>query len=184
MGCAFEVIETLVLTLVIFFVVQTFIAQPFRVKGQSMQHSFENDQYVLVDKLTPHWDGYHRGDVVVLDPPRDFQLEDNEPFIKRIVGLPGEIVELRDGQVIINGTPLDESYTYNTEPTEPLTDAVRWVIGPNQVFVLGDHRQRSEDSRAFGPIDQKSIVGRAWLRYWPLTALGMVSGPPYPEPTK
>ena len=96
-GCLIEIVETLVLTLIIFWVIQTFVAQPFRVQQESMQHTLEPDQYVLVDKLTPRWDHYKRGDVVVFEPPDTWIDSKGEPFIKRVIGIGGDTVEIRDG---------------------------------------------------------------------------------------
>ena len=106
-GCLFEIVETLVLTLIIFLVIQTFVAQPYKVQQQSMEHTLEPDQYVLVDKLTPRFDTYKRGDIVVFTPPPDWWREDDTPFIKRVIGLGGETVEIRDGDVFIDGTKID-----------------------------------------------------------------------------
>ena len=98
-GCLFEIVETLVLTLIIFLVIQTFVAQPYKVQQQSMEHTLEPDQYVLVDKLTPRFDTYKRGDIVVFTPPaRLGRSEDETPFIKRVIGLGGDTVEIRDGE--------------------------------------------------------------------------------------
>ena len=112
LGCLFEIVETLALTLIIFFVIQTFVAQPYKVQQQSMEHTLEPDQYVLVDKLTPRFDTYKRGDIVVFTPPADWVQDDGTPFIKRVIGLGGDTVEIHDGSVFINGTKLDEPYLY------------------------------------------------------------------------
>jgi signal peptidase I len=179
------VVETLVLTLVIFFVIQNFIAQPYQVQQQSMERTLEPGQYVLVDKLTPRWDPYKRGDVVVFNPPPAW-TNDPTPFIKRVIGLPGDKVEVRDdGKVYVNGVALEEPYTYKNaagvnEPTVPLTDQASWVVPAGELFVMGDHRQASADSRAFGPIPESSVVGRAFLRYWPLSTIGIIQTPSYP----
>src|SRR3954471_6676134 len=144
LGCLIEVVETLVLTLVIFFVIQNFIAQPYQVQQMSMEHTLEPGQYVLVDKLTPRWDAYNRGDIVVFNPPPSWTL-DNTPFIKRVIGEPGDVVEVRDdGLVYVNDVPLDEPYTYKNEaginePTTVSPDQTRWVVPANQLFLLGDH---------------------------------------------
>ena len=90
LGCLLEIVETLVLTLVIFFVIQTFVAQPYKVQQKSMEHTLEPDQYVLVDKLTPRFDTYKRGDIVVFTPPPDWVQDDGTPFIKRVIGLGGD----------------------------------------------------------------------------------------------
>jgi signal peptidase I len=186
-GCLFEIVETLVLTLIIFLVIQTFIAQPYKVQQQSMEHTLEPDQYVLVDKLTPRFDSYKRGDIVVFTPPPDWSREDDTPFIKRVIGLGGETVEIRDGDVFINGTKLDEEYLFATQsgdPTQPTTvpgDEHRWVIPAGELFLMGDHRANSADSRMFGPVEAGQVIGRAWLRYWPLDTFGILQTPTYPE---
>jgi signal peptidase I len=185
-GCLFEVVETLVLTLIIFFVIQNFIAQPYQVQQQSMERTLEPGQYVLVDKLTPRWDAYNRGDVVVFNPPESW-TSDPTPFIKRIIGEPGDVVEVKDdGLVYINGVALDEPYTYKNdegvnEPTEVSQDQTRWVVPAGQLFVMGDHRQKSADSRVFGPISEGDVVGRAFLRYWPIGTFGILQTPTYTD---
>jgi signal peptidase I len=185
-GCVFEVVETLVLTLVIFFVIQTFIAQPYQVQQQSMERTLEPGQYVLVDKLTPRVDAYNRGDVVVFNPPGTW-TNDDTPFIKRVIGVEGDTVEVRDdGIVYVNGTALDEDYTYKNddgipEPTESGADQDSWVVHAGELFVMGDHRQRSADSRVFGTIPIGNVIGRAFLRYWPISTFGVLETPTYPD---
>ena len=184
-GCLFEVVETLVLTLIIFFVIQTFIAQPYQVQQQSMERTLEPGQYVLVDKLTTRFDSYSRGDVIVFNPPASWTT-DKTPFIKRVIGLPGDVVEVRDdGLVYVNGTALEEPYTFKNdegvnEPTVAL-DPRRWVIAADQLFVMGDHRQASADSRVFGPIETGDVIGRAFLRYWPISTITILQTPTYPD---
>ena len=186
-GCLLEIAETLVLTLIIFFVIQTFVAQPYKVQQQSMEHTLEPDQYVLVDKLTPRFDTYKRGDIVVFTPPADWAPDDGTPFIKRVIGLGGDTVEVRDGNVYINGTKIDEPYLYADapgDPTQPTTvsgDTHRWVIADGDLFLMGDHRENSQDSRTFGEVPVTQVIGRAWLRYWPLGVFGILPTPTYPE---
>jgi signal peptidase I len=184
-----EVVETLALTLVTFLVIQSFVAQPFQVRQTSMERTFEPDQYVLVDKLTPRFDPFKRGDIVVLHPPTGWEDDTGTPFIKRIIGLPGETVRVGDdGIVYVDGRALDESgYTYRddagaNEPTTIQTDQAEWTLGPDEVFVMGDHREASADSRSFGPVKVGNIVGRAFLRYWPASTFGIVSRPDYQPP--
>ena len=100
-GCLFEIAETLVLTVVIFLVIQTFVAQPYRVEQQSMQKTLEDGQYVLVDKLTPRFDDYSRGDIIVFRPRGSDA--DQTPYIKRVIGVAGDTVEIRGGRVHVNG---------------------------------------------------------------------------------
>lgn len=180
LGCLFEVVETLVLTLVIFLVIQNFVAQPYRVQQQSMEHTLEPDQYVLVDKLTPRFQEYKRGDIVVFNPPEAWAQGDGTPYIKRVIGLPGDTVEVKDGAVWINGSKLDEPYVYEGQESVVTGDRSTWLIPAGEFFVMGDHRMNSADSRVFGPIPETSIIGRAWLRYWPFSTFGILQTPTYP----
>lgn len=179
LGCLVEVVETLVLTLIIFLVIQNFVAQPYQVQQNSMERTLEPGQYVLVDKLTPRWDDFNRGDVVVFNPPGTW-TEDRTPFIKRVIGLPGDTVEIRgDGLVYIDGFPLDEPYVFSANGGTNAPDQARWTIPEDQLFVLGDHRDKSADSRVFGPIATDDVIGRAFLRYWPIAAFGILETPGY-----
>jgi len=186
LGCLFEIVETLVLTLVIFFVIQTFVAQPYQVKQQSMEMTLEPGQYVLVDKLTPRVDAYKRGDIVVFKPPPDWVQPDNTPFIKRVIGIGGDTVEVRDdGKVYVNDIALNEPYLFEddgvAEPTDADPDRDSWTIPDGELFLMGDHRSNSADSRAFGSVPIDNVIGRAWLRYWPMDTFGILATPTYPE---
>ncbi len=186
LGCLVEAVETVVLTVVIFFVIQTFIAQPFQVRGASMQHTFEDGQYVLVDRLSHLWSPYARGQVIVFHPPAD-AAEGDYPFIKRVIGVAGDTIDLRDGKVVVNGTVLNEPYLYTDPdgvvgPTDATGGETHWVVPAGDLFVMGDHRQASEDSRIFGPIPVSSVVGRALIRYWPLSAFEIIPTPTYSPP--
>jgi signal peptidase I len=182
-GCLLEIIETIVLTVVIFFVFQTFIAQPYQIEQVSMENTVQPGQYVLVDKLSPHWSGYKRGEIIVFDPPPGYSESDgqNIPFIKRVIGVAGDVVEIKDNAVYVNGARLDEPYVYEGQPTTPLTGQSRWVVPDGELFVLGDHREQSQDSRVFGPIPESSVIGRAWLRYWPAGDIGILGSAFYPN---
>jgi signal peptidase I len=185
LGCLFEVVETLVLTVVIFLGIQTFVAQPYKVQQGSMETTLLPDQYVLVDKLTPRWSTYSRGDIVVFDPPENWTESTGVPFIKRVIGLPGDHVQLRDGAVYVNGTKLDEPYIFTEDNVRQTTDPTpggpsEWLVPQGQLFVMGDHRQNSSDSRTFGPIETSHVIGRAWLRYWPVDTFGTLATPTYP----
>ena len=182
-GLLFELVETLVLTVVIFLGIQTFVAQPYQVQMVSMRNTLQDGQYVLIDKLTPRWSAYARGDIVVFDPPPGWTGPPGVPLIKRVIGLPGDRVELRDGKVLVDGRPLDEPYLYAedgvAQATLPIGDIAAWTVPAGQLFVMGDHREQSEDSRAFGPIDVSSVLGRAVLRYWPINAFEVIQRPAY-----
>ena len=181
-GCLIEVLETVILTVVIFFGVQTFVAQPYEVNLHSMDDTLLPGHYVLVDKLTPRWAPYERGDIVVFQPPGTSPGEAVVPFIKRVIGLPGETVELRNGKVYVNDIELEEPYIFQEngvpQPTDP-SGETEWVIPDGRLFVMGDHRGSSSDSRSFGPIEISSMIGRAWLRYWPFDRFGPLPTPSY-----
>jgi signal peptidase I len=186
-GCAVELVQTLVLTLLLFFGIQTFVVQPFEVEQQSMEQTLEPGDYVLVDKLTPRWDAYDRGDIVVFVPPPGWVGPNGTPFIKRVIGVGGETVEIGDdGLIHVDGAAIDEPYLYavdgEPQPTTVEAGADRWVVPQGSVFVLGDHREASQDSREFGPIEISSVVGRASVRYWPLGRVGILATPRYGEP--
>jgi signal peptidase I len=176
LGCLFELLETLLFTLLIFLVVQLFVAQPYQVQQESMENTLMPDQQVLVDKLTPRFDSYHRGDVIVFNPPSSWNQDPTgTPYIKRVIGIGGDTVDIHGGKVFINGNELSEPYLFAGQPTQlPGGGSKIWTLGPDQLFVMGDHRQASEDSREFGPVDKTSVIGRAWIRYWPLSQFGLL----------
>ena len=186
LGCLLEIVETLVLTLIIFFVIQTFVAQPYRVQQVSMERTLEPDQYVLVDKLTPRFDAYKRGDIVVFNPPPNWVQAQGQPYIKRVIGIGGDTVELKDGKVLVNGTALlEQDYVFqedgDSQPTDQLIGVGKWVVPDGQLFLMGDHRSNSADSREFGPVDISAVIGRAWLRYWPINTFEILPTPDHPE---
>jgi signal peptidase I len=193
LGCAFEVVETLVLTLLIYLVIHNFVAQPFEVQQSSMVPTIVDGEYILIDKLTTRFDGYHYGDVVVFNPPSGSGLStDGIPFIKRIIGMPGDTVTLENGRVFITQpgeapVRIEEPYVVteadgSTAPTLCPREACpqEWIVGEDEYFVMGDNRPSSQDSRVFGPINEELILGRAWLRYFPLDRIGLIERPDYP----
>jgi len=186
LGCLLEIVETLVLTLLIFWVIQSFVAQPYRVEQQSMETTLEPDQYVLVDKLTPHWDTYKRGDIVVFTPPKGWASGTTDtPYIKRVIGIGGDTITIHDGKVFVNNVQLVEPYVFqeNGKPqaTEDVLQTGEWVVPKGELFLMGDHRQSSADSREFGTVAVDKVIGRAWLRYWPINTLEILPTPTHPE---
>ena len=185
-GCLFEIVETLVLTLIIFFVIQAFVAQPYRVEQQSMERTLEPDQYVLVDKLTPRFDTYKHGDIVVFNPPAVWTPNPGTPYIKRVIGVGGDTVEIRGGKVYVNGTQLVEPYVFKeddgaAQDTEDPLAQERWLVPDGELFLMGDHRKSSADSREFGTVPISQVIGRAWLRYWPINTFEIIPTPSHPE---
>ena len=191
LGCLIEIAETLILTIIIFWLIQSFVAQPYRVEQESMRTTLEPNQYVLVDKLSPHFDSYSRGDIVVFNPvlregecsdPVSGGFTDVTPYIKRVIGEPGDFVELHDGDVFVNDIQLEEPYVRGAS-TDALSDAQSWLVPEGRLFVMGDNRDNSTDSRSdqIGMICTNDVVGRAWLRYWPLDTIGILQTPTYPN---
>ena len=181
---AIEIVQTVALTILAFYLLQTFVAQPFRVEQGSMRQTLEPGQYVLADKLTAALTGYHRGDIVIFRPPSTWPGDAaGTPYIKRVIGLPGETIDLVDGVVSVNGVPIDETYTYRDGGGDGVGESGRWVLGETELLVFGDHRSNSSDSRAYGPIPTTSVIGRAVLRYFPIDLLTIITPPTYRQAT-
>lgn len=159
-------IETVVPALVIAIAINLFLAQATQVLGQSMEPNLHTSQRLVVEKVSYHFHGPRRGDIVVIDLPE----AGPELLIKRVVGLPGDTISSQRGQVFINGEPLDEPYISSPGGR----DIPEQVVPPLHVFVMGDNRQFSNDSRNFGTVPIDNIVGRAWFSYWPPDLLGLV----------
>jgi signal peptidase I len=161
-----EVIETIVLTLVIFFVIQLLVRN-FRVVGTSMEPNLHNGQYLIIDKVSYRLGSPQYGDVVVFEPPN----RPGEDYVKRVIGLPGQTVEIRNGRVFIDGQAVHEPFT--VRPGSYNMDARQ--VGPTEYFVLGDNRNSSSDSHSWGMVPLENIVGRAWISYWPPASWGVIA---------
>jgi len=159
-----EIVETVLLTAAIFLLVNAATGR-FRIEGQSMEPNLHDGEYVLIDKISYLLHAPERGDVIVFVPPNN-----ERDYIKRVIGLPGDTVEIRSGQVYVNGVALDEPYLKNTINN----DMPAHMVEEGRYFVMGDNRNNSSDSRSFGAIAPQSIVGRAWLVYWPPSDWGTV----------
>ena len=174
------------MTLIIFFIIQTFVAQPYQIRQQSMEMTLEPDQYVLVDKLTPRFDTYKRGDIVVFTPPEVWAQSDGTPYIKRVIGIGGDTIEIHDGKAFVNGVELVEDYVFKNadgtpQDTEDPLQMESWEVPQGELFLMGDHRGSSADSREFGTVAIDKVIGRAWLRYWPIDTLTILPTPSHPE---
>jgi signal peptidase I len=160
-----ELVETLILTLVIFLVIR-FAVQNFRIEGYSMEPNFHDGEFLLVNKILYMLRPPERGDVIVFVPP----TSSSRDFIKRVIGLPGDRVEVINGKVYINGEMLDEPYPLNVASYS----APAVTVPPDEYFVLGDNRNNSSDSHSWGTVSVKKIIGKAWVTYWPPDMMGMV----------
>ncbi len=167
-----DVVEIVLLVVITYTPINLMTARAI-VEGPSMQPNFFTGQLVIVNRSAYFFSAPARGDVVVLHNPNSLQRDD---LIKRVIGLPGETLELREGQVYINGMRLDEPYIKNPCGS---TCVGKWELGPEEYFIMGDNRPNSSDSRGFGPIKRSLIVGQAWIRYWPLPDFEIVPHPNY-----
>ncbi|MHB0856611.1 MAG: signal peptidase I [Anaerolineae bacterium] len=158
-----ELAEAALPALVIVLVVNIFLAQATRVDGQSMTPSLHDNERIIIEKISYRFRSPERGDIIVLNRPQRSAV----PLIKRVIGLPGDTVEIHDGRVYLNGEHLAEPYlSQGTGGVMPAR-----LVPDDHVFVLGDNRGSSNDSRAFGMVAFSDIIGRAWLRYWPPDAV-------------
>ncbi len=155
-----ELFESIIPAVIIALLLNMFVVQPTKVRGESMEPTLHTNEYLLVEKISYRVHPPRRGDVVVFKYPRDEQ----ENFIKRVIAVPGETVEIVSGRVYIDGQPIAEPYLLQI-PRESMPPT---VIPEGKLFVLGDNRLNSNDSRFFGMVTLEEVLGRAWLRYWPL----------------
>jgi len=170
--------------LLIAFLIKTFLFQAFYIPSESMTPTLQVGDRVLVNKLSYRLHDVNRGDIVVFEAPEDPNTDGVKDLVKRVVGLPGETVELRDGQVFVDGSPLDEPYLARgevTRPTQnfagkcapPVSDSI-CTVPAGTYLMLGDNRDQSKDGRVFGPIEESDIVGRVFVRIWPLGDVGFL----------
>lgn len=172
-----ELVQIAVLSLALVILIRSFVVQPFSVRGASMEPTYLNREYLVIDEVSYRFREPERGEVIVFRYPAD----PREYFIKRIIGLPGETVVVQAGHIrIINddnplGVALEEPYIDG----EPTLGSHRVMLGEEEYYLLGDHRTASLDSRMFGPVPRDAIVGRAWLRGWPIRRAGVIESPSY-----
>jgi signal peptidase I len=173
-----DLVEAGVMALAIFVLVYLFLFQPHQVLGNSMLPNFHDHENLLTNKISYRFSAPKRGDVVIFKAPANPNYE----YIKRIVGLPGEIVKIENGGVSINDIPLEESYL----PPEDITYGGRLVkehqeiiVADNSYFVMGDNRSHSSDSREWGLVPKENIIGKAMLRYWPPEKFGVIHAAEY-----
>lgn len=172
-----EILKIVIVALLIVVPIRYFLFQPFFVRGQSMEPTFENGDYLIIDEISYRFRDPQRGEVVVFKYPQN----PSQRYIKRIVGLPGETVDIEDGKVIIfnwgGSQVLDESAYLPASCQTP--GDVRVSLAEDEYFVLGDNRVSSADSRRWGPLPEENIIGRVLFRAWPFTALAKFEAPAY-----
>lgn len=167
-----DLLETLVLAAMIFFVVNTFTGR-YEVQSISMEPTLHEGQYLIVSKIAYWFHGPERGDIIVLDPPNG---RSEIPYIKRVIGLPGEKVDVRDGRVWVNGIALNEPYI-----SGPPSYTESRVLGDEEYLVLGDNRNNSSDSHIWGVLPRDNVIGKSIFRYWPPEKWGLIPHYTFPE---
>ena len=171
-----ETAKIIIIALLIVAPIRYFVFQPFFVKGQSMDPNFENGDYLIVYELTYRFRAPERGEVVVFKYPNDL----SQRYIKRIIGLPGETVEIKDGKITISNASGKEVLNEKYLPSGTATPGdMKTTLDQNDYFVLGDNRLASSDSRRWGLLPEEDIIGRVLLRAWPLSAFAAFGVPAY-----
>jgi signal peptidase I len=161
-------LKDILLAVVIAFLMVVFLYQPVKVEGTSMQPELLDQERIFVNKFVYHFEEIHRGDIVVFWYPKD----PSKSFIKRVLGVPGDLVSIRDGQVYINGQLVEERYVPRGYQDADSYPPVR--VREGHYYVLGDHRNASNDSRSWGLVPRKYIYGKAVFRYWPVEKAGFL----------
>lgn len=163
-----EVLQTVVMALILYFVIDQVLGR-VRVENISMLPTLKPGEFILVNKLAYRIGDFNRGDIVIFHYPRD----PHEDYIKRVIGLPGDIVRIDGGVVYVNENPLSESYI-----SAPPTYTGSWTVPDDQIFVLGDNRNQSSDSHSWGFVPHENVVGRALVVYWPLDNFKILNSGP------
>ncbi len=173
-----EFVQSIVLAASVFVLLYMFVAQPNEVKGSSMLPNFVDGEYLLTDKISYRFGEPKRGDVVVFKaPPTEPCAEDECEYIKRIIGVPGDKVMVKNNKVYLNGQLLEQSFLpadFITSPGDYAREGVENTIPENHYLCFGDNRSHSRDGREFGPVDKSLIVGKAFFKYWPASSIGIV----------
>jgi len=173
-----ETVKVVVISLAIILPIRYYLVQPFFVKGASMEPNFEDGDYLLVDEISYRFSEPARGDVIIFRYPED----KSQFFIKRIVGLPGETIEIKNNKVIIYNVQSPEGFNLKENYLSPEQDTLGNMLlrlDDNEYFVLGDNRLQSSDSRRWGPINETLVTGKVFLRAWPFTKFNKIQSETY-----
>lgn len=176
-----EIVKVVVISLAIIIPVRYFLIQPFYVKGASMEPSFHDHEYLIINEIGYRFDQPKRGDIIVFRYPKD----PSQYYIKRIIGLPGEKLKIKDNKVFIyneqlqNYVELNEEVYLSEDVDTPNMGKSEFEMGPDEFFVLGDNREASLDSRRFGAVSRRLIIGKAWVRGWPFDKVTIFKSPIY-----
>ena len=174
-----ETIKIVVISLIVIVAIRTYVMQPFFVSGKSMEPNFHDGDYLIIDEISYRLDEPKRGDVIIFRYPKNTK----EFFIKRIVGLPGERVKIEDSRITIYNNENQEGTTLDEDIYIPLstktTGSYDTILKNDEYYVLGDNRNASADSRIWGVLEEHFIVGKAWIRAWPVGDFSVFEGVEY-----
>lgn len=177
-GFILDFIQSIVLALAVFVILYLFVAQPNEVKGSSMLPNFVDKEMLLTEKISYYFNNPKRGDVVIFKAPSTESCAAEEcEYIKRVIGIPGDRVMVKDGRVYLNGKLLEEDFLSDgiiTAEGQYAQEGVENTIPENQYLCFGDNREHSRDCREFGPISKDLIVGKAFFKYWPVSSIGLI----------
>lgn len=172
-----DTVQTLLIAAAIFLVIYVFLFRPYQVSGQSMHPTFLDGEYILTNLVALHFEELKRGDVIVFHAPKEAEKD----YIKRVVGLPGDVVSLRGGYIYVNDQKLDESAYLKSDvltyQQSYLQEGQSIVVPEGEYFVVGDNRPFSSDSRDFGPIKRDAIIGKSFVVYWPPQDTRVINNP-------
>lgn len=173
-----ELAKIFIIAFVLVVPIRVWVMQPFFVSGASMEPNFENGEYLIVDEISYRFNQPQRGDVIIFRYPQD----PKQYFIKRIIGLPGEIIKINSEGIYIAsqnnfGFLLDESSYLRPKPY--YYGEATYTLGEGGYFVMGDNRDASSDSRRWGPVPRQNIIGKAWVRAWPINKVDLMTAPAY-----
>ncbi|MCX6740622.1 MAG: signal peptidase I [Candidatus Parcubacteria bacterium] len=176
-----EIVKVVIISLAIIIPVRYFLIQPFYVKGASMEPNFYDHEYLIINEISYRFTGPERGDIIIFRYPKD----PSQYFIKRVIGLPGDIIKLKDNKIYIKTketsdfVALDETEYLNEDVNTLSFGRSDYELEADQFFVMGDNREQSLDSRRFGPIDRRLIIGKAWIRGWPFDKVTIFKTPQF-----
>ncbi len=169
---SYEFVKTIALVFILSFLIRTFLVQTFVVQGKSMEPNYLNRDYLLVDKVSYRFSPPRRGQIVVFRNPENRRVD----FVKRVIGLPGDTVMLKDGRVLVNGNVLKEDYLSGVK-TEAFSEISHLELGANEYFMMGDNRENSLDSRRIGPISRSDFIGHVFVRVLPPQRFSLAATP-------
>lgn len=169
----FEFLKTVIIIVILAAVIRLFIIQPFIVDGQSMEPNFQNNDYLITEKVTFKLHEPARGEVIILRPPDNPSVN----YLKRVIGIPGDTIDIKNSDVYVNGQKLSEPYIDGQKTVTVNGEELKTALKENEFFVMGDNRNHSRDSRELGPIPSQNIVSHVWIRLYPFNQIKVFTDP-------